>query len=256
MLLGVTTLLSSQIFLQSEPVVKSDTPVINQSVINESSLNSDPETKYEKIRLLESETWKIVNSFPWNISTDKLTTYENATFNIAFEYPQEWGKIDEYYEMGTSCDAIRDVKNVDCHRIWLRLSDITLHSRDQGALFLTMVGKRFSEEARDGFWGDYASSLSSSELLQEHCLENTNDIYYPEYNYICSTNSHGIEIATNMKCNRVGGAEDFYCFNVLLHHPNIEGGISLASDRLNDRFVKRANEKMFALVDSIRPLNP
>jgi hypothetical protein len=179
---------------------------------------------------------------PTPVEQAKMTeTYTSQKLGIEFEYPKEWGPIEEVVEKGCMFGNEGKITATDpCEHVSLRATGLP-----DRTFFLSAYSKLFRlyPNPRGGYWGDLAGTLTDQNFAGNYCRDKATST--------CTTltSKGGLVIAYDKNKN-VCTEDDCSTSEVyFVKLPQAFFGAVLSTSELQS--VPDASEKLNKLVDSI-----
>ena len=171
-------------------------------------------------------------------SDEQQSIYSNETLGIQFEYPSEWGGIDEIAEQ-VCLDMQIDEQKDPCQHISLKFKDL-----GDSVLFLSSSSVLYSEDimGRGGYWGDDAGLIEDENYIKKYCDDKKDDCKIYQ-------NTNGIWVSKSQEYY-VPIDKDITIYNIKSNNP-IFYGITASSERLENLDIENMQEKFDLIIDSL-----
>lgn len=203
--------------------------------------NEDPKDENYKKTIDLVNSIKITGSSTYLRPTNPLVVYRNTKLGIQFEYPSEWGVLEESVERGCYEAQEKITEQDPCQHVDLLFMDL-----EWPVNLLSAYSVLFSQHGvgRGGYWGDFAGSIKDEDFVKNYCNDKDKNkcrVY---------KNANGILVARSIEDVGYGEGEAVLYY-IKSSHP-VFFGLVLSTDRFQNVGIPNLEEKIDRLVDSLR----
>lgn len=202
--------------------------------------SEDPKDENYKKAIDLVNSIQITGPATYSRPTNPLVVYRNEKLGLQFEYPSEWGILEESAERGCYQAQEKITEQDPCEHIDLLFIDL-----DWPVNLLSTYSILFSQHSvdRGGYWGDAAGGIKDENFVKNYCNDKDKNK--------CRVYRNTNDVLIVRSIEDVGYDEgEAVVYYIKSSHP-VFFGLVLSSDRFRNVGITNLEQKLDRLVDSL-----